>query len=107
MRVLVFGGRDYAGDVSCLDMIDISILIHGAARGADIRAAKYVQSRGIHAAAVPALWDNFGRAAGHLRNEAMTLLQPEYAVKFPGGRGTEDMKRRVLELGIPLWEPYG
>lgn len=29
MRVLVTGGRDYQGDVTCLDQLDISILIHG------------------------------------------------------------------------------
>ena len=60
MIVLAFGGRDYRGDVSCLDQLDITLLIHGAARGADIRAARHVMNRGIHAVAVPALWDFYG-----------------------------------------------
>lgn len=70
MIVLVFGGRDYMGDVQ----LDITLLIHGAARGADIRAAHYVMSKGIHAAGIPALWDFYGYGAGTKRNEAMTWL---------------------------------
>lgn len=107
MRVLVCGGRDYTGDVSCLNMIDISILIHGGARGADDLAAWWAKTNGIPAAAVPAYWDKFGKSAGYQRNAAMLLLQPEYCVAFPGGKGTQMMVDLCEKKGIPVWRPYG
>lgn len=91
MRVLVCGGRGYAGDVTCLSILPISILIHGGAAGADLRAAQYMKSRGVHCAQVDALWDNFGKSAGFKRNSAMLLLNPELCVAFPGGAGTSMM----------------
>lgn len=107
MRVLVCGGRTYQGDVSCLDMIKITILIHGEADGADTRSAKYVMAKGIHAAGVPALWDVYRKGAGHERNEAMLLLNPQYCVAFPGGVGTATMVGLATDMGIPVWRPYG
>lgn len=107
MRVLVTGGRDYNGDVTCLDQIEISILIHGNANGLDKRAAEYVMSKGIHAAAVPALWDFYGKSAGFKRNSGMLLLIPEYCVAFPGGRGTAMMVDLCERHGVTVWKPYG
>jgi len=98
VRVLVCGGRDYTGDVVCLSQIDISILIHGDAKGADTLAKEYAVIRGIHHAAVPALWDYYYRGAGFQRNSAMLLLQPEYCVAFPGGKGTQMMIKLVQEI---------
>ena len=106
MIVLVTGGRDYSGDVSCLDMIKIDILIHGGAKGADQRAALYCQSKGIHCAQVNALWNVYDRGAGFRRNSAMLMLKPDYCVAFPGGNGTKMMKELCENHGIPVWEPY-
>ena len=106
MRVLVTGGRDYIGDVTCLSMIDIDILIHGEAKGADSRAAAYCQLNGIHTAGVPALWDFYNKPAGYKRNSAMLLLLPDYCVAFPGGKGTEMMVKLCEKNNIPVWKPY-
>ena len=107
MRVLACGGRDYIGDVTCLSQIDISILIHGGAKGADIRAAEYAASQGIHHAGVPALWNYYNKSAGFKRNSAMLLLLPEYCVAFPGGKGTDMMVKLCEKNNIPVWKPYG
>lgn len=107
MNVLVCGGRNYSGDVSCLDTIDISILIHGGCGGADLRSAEYVLSKGIHCAQVDALWDSYGKGAGFKRNSAMLMLKPDYCVAFPGGRGTRMMVELCKRAGIIVWEPYG
>lgn len=106
MKVLVTGGRDYIGDVTCLGQIDISILIHGDATGADTLAKEYAMVRGIHCAAVPALWDYYYRGAGLTRNSAMLILQPDYCVAFPGGRGTLSMVKLCENNNIPVWKPY-
>ncbi len=106
-RVLVCGGRYYNGDVDCLAQLSISILIHGDCKGADVKAARWAKSQGIHAAAVPALWETGGRSAGFQRNSAMLLLLPELLVAFPGGNGTEMMVKLCTQAGIPVWRPYG
>lgn len=107
MRVLVCGGRDYAGDISCLSQLKIDILIHGDARGADIRAKQWAESNSVHHAAVPALWNQLGKSAGYRRNAAMLILNPEYCVAFPGGKGTNMMVELCEKKGIPVWRPYG
>lgn len=108
MIVLVCGGRDYAGDVTCLEQLPIDILIHGDARGADKRAGNWANSKGIHTAAVRALWDVLGRQkAGPARNSAMLLLKPDYCVAFPGGNGTANMIKQCEKAGIVVWRPYG
>lgn len=107
MVVLITGGRRYRGDVACLDQLNISLLIHGDADGADRRAAAYCRSKGIHVAAVPALWEIYSNPAGSKRNSAMLLLKPDYCVAFPGGKGTADMVKKCECAGIPVWKPYG
>lgn len=108
MRILVCGGRDYTGPVDCLaDIESMSILIHGGARGADIRAATWAKCQGIHTAQVDALWYYHGKSAGFERNAAMLLLLPEGCVAFPGGRGTKVMTDMCKHHNIPVWFPYG
>lgn len=114
-RLLVFGGRDFtdsarlyaALDEIRMHVLGINIVIHGGARGADELAGEWAMARGIHVARVNALWDALGYSAGPRRNEAMLTLAPEYAVGFPGGRGTADMARKLAIAGIPTWFPYG
>lgn len=106
MIVLVCGGRDYNGDVSCLSQLPMTMLVHGGARGADTLADQWAKSNNIHRARVDALWDTRGKAAGMDRNAAMLLLRPDYCVAFPGGRGTEGMVSLCLSRNIPVWRPY-
>lgn len=106
-RIIVTGGRDYTGDVTCLNQLDFKMLIHGDAKGADRLCAKWAQSMGIHCAGVPALWDYYFKGAGFQRNTSMLILQPEYCVAFPGGKGTEMMVRLCENNNIPVWKPYG
>lgn len=112
-RVLVFGGRnyrDYPALKAAMDelssAIKVSLLIHGGANGADTLAGRWAHENDIHVARVDALWNTRGRAAGCERNQAMLLLQPEYAVMFPGGSGTADMRIRLGRSGVTVWEPY-
>mgnify|MGYP006921358260 CR=1 FL=1 len=112
MIILVTGGRDYANAAVvdsvlswCLTPGDI--LVHGCATGADQLCAEWCYAHGVHAAGVPALWDwerkqGNVRVAGHKRNNAMLLLQPELCIVFPGGRGTMDMARKAGNAGVKL-----
>lgn len=106
MILLVCGGREFQEYPVVKQRLDpwkkkITVLVQGGARGADHLANSWAQCKGIHVAEVTALWGLYGKAAGHLRNQAMLALKPDYYVAFPGGRGTADMISRCEKAGIP------
>jgi len=83
----------------------ITMLIHGAARGADSLAASWAIDTGLaefgEVLAFPADWNKHGVAAGPVRNQEMLDVgKPDLVVAFAGGRGTEDMVRRAIKAGI-------
>ena len=111
-RVLVTGGRDYADHERVFATLDrfrekfgISVLIHGAARGADTLAAQWAAARVVPCLRVPADWDRHGKAAGPARNALMLLLgAPDRVIAFAGAGGTEDMKARARAAGVEVIE---
>lgn len=109
MKVLVCGGRDFRDEAYLTQIMDAldpppKIVIQGGAGGADTLAENWAHGRGIHSARIHALWGIFGRAAGHVRNAAMLLLQPDLVVAFPGGRGTADMVSQAKAAGVRVIE---
>lgn len=79
-------------------------LISGMARGADTLAAKFAASI-CHVSKFPADWDTHGRAAGLIRNQQMLDEgQPDIVIAFPGGRGTEHMKKIARKAGVKVVE---
>ncbi len=111
MKLLVCGGRDFAGQECVFSRLDaihtkrtIALIIEGGANGADAMAKAWAQARGIHVCSVPALWEKHGKGAGPKRNEAMLSLKPDGVVAFPGGKGTESMKKLAREAGITVME---
>ncbi len=83
----------------------VSLLIHGAAKGADTLAENWARSRQVNYHGVPAKWDQHGNSAGPIRNEEMLALGPEGCVAFPGGTGTADMVERCEKAGVKVWKP--
>lgn len=107
-RVLVCGGRDF-NDVAFFEdamqriheTYNITLVIHGAAKGADLLASEWAQARGISQTACPAAWGAYGKAAGPMRNQYMIdVHKPAIVVAFPGGRGTADMTQRAQRSGV-------
>lgn len=99
MKVLVCGGRefqDYAAVCSVLERYEISLIIHGDARGADSLAKRYAIERGIPHLPFPADWQTHGRAAGPIRNKEMLRQNPDIVIAFPGGRGTDNMCKQAV-----------
>ncbi len=108
MRVLVCGGRDYA-DYEYLqrqlfkvhNIVAITEVVHGAARGADRMADQWAKWRNIPVRAFPADWSRLGAAAGPTRNQQMIdEARPDLVIAFPGGKGTADMCNRARACGI-------
>jgi hypothetical protein len=108
MRVLVCGGRDFAdGELlsETLNRIGVTVLIHGAARGADSMAASWAAARQISAESYPADWHRHGKAAGPIRNKQMLDEgKPDLVVAFAGGRGTANMIRQARAARIRVIE---
>ena len=114
MKILVCGGRDYADIEKVYETLSglhtgptddcVSVVIQGGAHGADALARSWARDNAVHHAEVVALWGEFGKAAGPMRNCAMLLLDPDLVVAFPGGRGTADMVRKAKAAGIEVLE---
>jgi hypothetical protein len=110
LTVLVCGGRNFH-DIAYLDDMlkslkkdfGIDRIVHGGAPGADRLAAIWAMRNGIDETVYPADWAQHGKAAGPIRNAKMIAeSQPNLVLALPGGRGTEDMKRRARLAGVPL-----
>lgn len=112
MRVLVFGGRDFTDSESLYSYLDkfhkenpITTLIEGDARGADRMAGYWARKNKVNLQIYKAQWDQYGKAAGFIRNKQMRDEgNPDVGIACPGGRGTEMMKKLLEEKEIPVYD---
>ena len=111
LRVGVTGGREFDDQQFVYDVLDqihdhceITVLIHGAARGLDTFAGDWAKSRGVEVKEFPAEWDKHGpKRAGFIRNRDMIVKGlPDVVLVFEGGNGTADMRRQCDEHDVPI-----
>lgn len=117
VRVLVTGSRNYKDKakmrtilyrvVTALNLPDDAqpVLVHGGARGADSAAHElWNYEWGWPVEVHEANWDEFGKAAGHIRNDEMAKLGADVCVAFPLGesKGTRGMMKLCKKYGITL-----
>lgn len=103
---LICGGRDFTDRATFEDAMSRFVemwgcpnrIVHGDATGADALAGGWGKRMGIEVIAVPADWQEHGKAAGPIRNEQMLTYAPKRVIAFPGGKGTEDMVKRAKKL---------
>lgn len=111
LRILVAGGRDFSDEDwmwRCLDSYKdtCTSVISGTARGADVLGEKWAKEFGIPVERYPALWDKYGRSAGHIRNQLMLDEgNPDLVIVFPGGPGSESMVRKSRKKGVKVHTP--
>jgi hypothetical protein len=110
LRVAVTGGRNFADDrylARTLNSLDISVLAHGGAAGADTLAARWAVKTGCPVRVYLPDWNLYGNRAGPLRNRLMLEhFAPGILVAFSGGRGTADCIRTAEEKRIPVWRTW-
>lgn len=126
MRVLICGGRTFGVDqpvpggaiaaamqrsllTGYLDRAlrhgRISVLIHGAAHGADTLAGEWAAANSVPVEAYPADWTTYGRAAGGIRNRQMLEDgRPDIVLAFAGGKGTANMIAQARKAGVRVIE---
>jgi hypothetical protein len=121
MKVLVCGSREWTNrDAIWRELKKLpagTIIVHGAARGADQMAGEIGRLLGFEVRPYPADWGNDGKAAGPIRNSRMLSEEhPDkegvyfdrvlaFAVDFAKARGTTDMMGKARVAGIHV-EPF-
>ena len=115
MRLLIFGGRDFQPEQKHRELVeylmadfldypkDITV-VTGCAKGADSWGEEWGRNMGTKIDRFPADWEKHGKSAGMIRNQEMLDSGIDYAIMFPGGRGTADMRRRLDKAGVTVWE---
>ena len=82
------------------------VVIHGAAEGADCIAGMVADIIGCEVIRVPAEWDEYGKAAGPIRNDKMLKLKPDVVYAYhpflPNSKGTADMVKKAEKKGLPV-----
>lgn len=110
MKVLVFGSRTWVDqrviERELRKLPRTTILVHGAAPGADNIGGYVGQTLGFTIRPYPADWTTYGKGAGTIRNQKMLDMEHlsdepiDLALCFhddPGlGKGSADMHRRLL-----------
>lgn len=108
MRLLVCGGRNYYNAYwvgTLLRLFGPSVVIHGAAGGADELAACWACDNRVAWLSYPPDWRTHGKAAGPIRNTRMLAEgKPDMVLAFPGGRGTANMIAQARAAGVPTIE---
>lgn len=110
MNILVCGGRNFTDYEKLLKVLNVyssqvSLIVHGAARGADTLAAVWAANNKTPVKAYPANWGLHGKSAGYIRNHDMiTKEKIDLVVAFPGGRGTANMVKQARERNITVLE---
>jgi hypothetical protein len=84
-----------------------TIVVHGAAKGADSLAGEVAEEMGFEVHPYPAAWGVFGRAAGPIRNTQMLDEESPDAVWgfhdwIENSKGTRDMMRQAQRRGVPF-----
>ena len=110
MKILVCGDRnwdDYWAIYDVLYRLDrSSVIIHGAANGADSIAGMVGNALGFEVIPVRAEWDKYGKAAGPIRNKKMLDMEPSLVLAFhkdiENSKGTKHMVEIAKEKGVQV-----
>jgi hypothetical protein len=118
LRIIVTGNREWNDVATIREVLSCfhrgTIVVHGAASGADSIAHDLCNALGLVPEPHPAKWADHGRAAGPIRNREMIELGANGIVAFGDlfdgtkRRGTGDCLFEALRKGIlGLVVPYG
>lgn len=107
-RVIVTGSRDWVDHWTIYNALKVlpnnTIIVHGAARGADTIANQIAENLLLLREPHPANWERYGKAAGHIRNLKMLSLGAQLVLAFPlpHSKGTYDMIQIAQNSGIKV-----
>lgn len=106
LKFAVIGSRsfdDYTLLKSTLDYYDICLIISGGDKGADSLAKKYAIEREISIKEFLPNWDQYGKAAGFIRNKLIINECDEIIAFWDGiSKGTKQGIEYAQEIGKPF-----
>jgi predicted Rossmann fold nucleotide-binding protein DprA/Smf involved in DNA uptake len=112
-RVIVAGSRSF-NDYATLQMVCDNLLakkkqthnivvISGTARGADTLGEQYAHERGYAVEEFPADWQQYGKAAGPIRNRQIADIADAVIAFWDGhSTGTKDMITEAKKKGLAV-----
>jgi hypothetical protein len=110
MRILFCGDRnwlDYKTICDVMSQFKPEVVIEGEAKGADSLAREAAEYFGVPVLKFPANWEQYGRAAGPIRNTQMLKEgKPDLVVAFhndiKNSKGTLDMVNQARKQNITV-----
>lgn len=110
-RVIIAGKRSFNDYDTLRDVCDniladkcrshTVVVISGGADGADSLGERYAQERGYDLQRFPADWQQYGRAAGPIRNRQMADNADALIAFWDGeSRGTKNMIETARKVGL-------
>ena len=106
MRLIIAGGRHYrltkddqAFIANVVDKYQVTEIVQGGAKGADLGAKLWAKANGIKCTEFPAEWTKYGDSAGMIRNREMGNYA-DALLAFPGGIGTAGMIKTAERLKL-------
>lgn len=111
LKILICGDRNWSGGDIIREIIKqfkATEIIEGEAKGADTLARLAGEVLGIPVKRFPADWQQYGRAAGPIRNSQMLKEgNPDIVIgfhyKINESKGTKDMLTRAKKAGKPTF----
>jgi len=110
VRVLACGDRNWSDAAKIRERLarlpGDTVIVHGAARGADTLAGLVANRLKLVVEAFPADWERYGRAAGPIRNREMLDTRPDLVIAFHSNlaesKGTRDCVNEAKRRHIPV-----
>ena len=112
--ILVAGGRNCLNMSAIAEALDrlhterpVTLVVHGAASGADTLSGRWAKERGVPCTAYPPSrkLDGPGRNWKYRRNARMLhIAKPHLVIAFPGGPGTRHMVETAKSAGYQVWD---
>ena len=93
-------------EIQRVNMVKAIIAGGRACRGVDLDGETWAKSEGIPVQQFIADWRTHGKSAGPIRNSEMInyLNIGDIVIVFPGGNGTDDLKRKAKKKQIAIIE---
>jgi hypothetical protein len=115
MRILICGDRHWTDRRSIEAYLskyepETTVVVHGGAQGADTIAGEAAVQMGMVVEKYLADWQQYGRAAGPIRNRQMLDSQVDLVVWFhldiDSSKGTKNMVAEADRAGVDVLEGY-
>lgn len=111
MKLVVAGSRSITSKKLVVDALvacpwwpAVDEIVSGGARGVDTLAEEIAKGLGYKFTLFPAEWDEYGKSAGHIRNQQMAEYGDFLATVWDGkSKGTQSMIQRMVRQNKPVY----